>query len=1068
MHRPQSPAESTPPVRLWLRTHGRQALVLAVLYFLFGHASFLVRVDDVLVTPVLFAPEGIALAMALRFGAAVWPGIFAGQLALALSRGLDPWPAVSISAVNSLEAVLAVFLFRALKFDATLPRARDLAGLLLLVFFVLQPLSATLGNATLWAGGIVERAALPSSWLNWWIGNSFGQMLVAPLLLALFAGSRTKRQTAGDFLVPLLVIMPAFWAADYLLRWSGVSSLVVVFAPILVLLAIYRGLAAVCMGGLIVAVGALYATSHAFGPFVSGDRADIPSLNLFIIGLALSGQFLAVFLRQLGNQRKLEDELRGARERLQRTAYELTENIPVGTYVLEFDAEGKPHFTFLSERFLAMTGLKREELMANHALALQPMSASDRSEIERLNREVFASKQPFFWEGEITAHGEKRHVTLESMPRSRPGGGTIWEGVMTDITERKRAETQLRLVLDNLPIAVAATTLTSPAVITFINAQFTRAFGYTLEDVPTVAAWGDKAYPDADYRREVFREWDEAVSRAIKTKGHVESMEFEVACKDGTKRDIIFRAVVLDDSLLTSMTDVTERRKAQAALRSLREELERTAFELTENIPVGTYTMVQPPDGGMAYFSFMSTRFLELTGLEREAARENPMNAFACVHPDDRDEWVHKNAHVFEHKLPFKEECRVVVDGQTRWITAESTPRDMPDGSVVWEGVLTDITDRKLAEQLLSEANRNMQLAASSARLGFWELDVDSRLDRWDDEMARIHGVTLAEFDGRWEKFVHPDDHDEVMREIRRMLDSDTIFGVEYRIRRPDGEIRHVRERGVVTRDEKGRALRVNGVLQDITDEKEAASREKQLEARYRRDLETKLKTSLTAAAVAHEINQPLSSILLQSRMALQQGDEEGEPLRVIAEEARRVVVTIDKMKTLLRSVQTEQRVIDLSEVVQSALLYNKGLLARHRITLRTAGLDQSCRIKGDDVQLQLAITNLIRNAAEAIAEAKPEKRELALDLTATGDAVELVLGDSGPGWPADGPAEAPLSTTKKGGTGIGLYVVRTAMENHGGEIVFGRSPLGGAEVRLKFPRVEEKAQPRMDADRRG
>ena len=79
MHRPQSTAESTAPVLLWLRAHGWQALVLAVLYFLFGHASFLVQVDDVLVTPVLFAPEGIALAMALRYGAAVWPGVFAGQ-----------------------------------------------------------------------------------------------------------------------------------------------------------------------------------------------------------------------------------------------------------------------------------------------------------------------------------------------------------------------------------------------------------------------------------------------------------------------------------------------------------------------------------------------------------------------------------------------------------------------------------------------------------------------------------------------------------------------------------------------------------------------------------------------------------------------------------------------------------------------------------------------------------------------------------------------------------------------------------------------------------------------------
>lgn len=139
--------------------------------------------------------------------------------------------------------------------------------------------------------------------------------------------------------------------------------------------------------------------------------------------------------------------------------------------------------------------------------------------------------------------------------------------------------------------------------------------------------------------------------------------------------------------------------------------LEKTAYELTENIPVGTYTMVQPPGGGMGQFRFLSRRFLEMTGLDRESAIADPMNAFACVHPDDHTEWVRKNAYVFEHKQPFCEECRIVVHGKTRWIRAESAPRDLPDGSVVWEGVLTDITAQKEAEARIArseEALRNM------------------------------------------------------------------------------------------------------------------------------------------------------------------------------------------------------------------------------------------------------------------------------------------------------------------------------------------------------------------------
>ena len=586
--------------------------------------------------------------------------------------------------------------------------------------------------------------------------------------------------------------------------------------------------------------------------------------------------------------------------------------------MLEFDAAGNPHFTFLSERYLAMTGLKREEVMANHALALQPMSPTDRSKIEQLNREVFASKKPFFWEGEITVRGEKRHVTLESMPRELPGGGTIWEGVMTDITERRKSEQQLRLVLDNIPVAVAENTLYSPAEITFINENFTRIFGYTLNDVPTVQDWAQRAFPDSAYRREVFREWDEAVFRAIESKGRVESMEFEVTCKDGSRRDVVFSAAALPDRLLVTMTDVTE---------------------------------------------------------------------------------------------------------------------------------------RKLAEEELDNVSRSMRLAASAAQLGFWELNVTTGLDRWDEEMARINGVALAEFDGRWEKFIHPEDYEEVMRETRQMLESDRIFVMEYRIVRPSGEVRHIREHGIVVRDEEGKPLRASGVLQDITEQKTVAAREKELEAHHRRDLENKLKTSLAAAAVAHEINQPLSAILLRTKMALEEKRDGMEALSEVATEAQRVVTTIEKMKTLMRSVQTQHRAIDLGAVVRSALLYNKTMLARHKVGVHESGLQEVRTIMGDDEQLQLAITNILRNAAEAIDESAAKRREISIDLNGKSNEVILTIGDSGPGWSGAEPAATPLVTTKKGGTGIGLYVARTAMENHRGEIVFGRSPLGGAEVKLVFPR---------------
>ena len=176
-------------------------------------------------------------------------------------------------------------------------------------------------------------------------------------------------------------------------------------------------------------------------------------------------------------------------------------------------------------------------------------------------------------------------------------------------------------------------------------------------------------------------------------------------------------------SMRSYMYDQSARKQAEEALRIAEERLEKTAYELTENIPVGTYTMVQPADGGMANFAFMSSRFLQLTGLTREEAAADPLKGFACVHPDDFDAWVALNVQTFAEKKPFFGETRVVVNGDIRWITAESFPRTLPDGQTVWEGVLADITDRKRAEEALSESLRRFNDLVAYVSVGvyvFW------------------------------------------------------------------------------------------------------------------------------------------------------------------------------------------------------------------------------------------------------------------------------------------------------------------------------------------------------------
>jgi signal transduction histidine kinase/CheY-like chemotaxis protein len=163
--------------------------------------------------------------------------------------------------------------------------------------------------------------------------------------------------------------------------------------------------------------------------------------------------------------------------------------------------------------------------------------------------------------------------------------------------------------------------------------------------------------------------------------------------------------IVLSFTFIIISLTLTRKNTADA-LRIAEEQLAKTAYDLTENIPVGTYTMVQSPEGGVAKFGFMSRRFLEMTRLTRETA-EDPSKVFASIHPDDYNEWVERNLKTFAEKTHFLGETRTLIDGEVRWVKAESYPRILADGTTVWEGVLIDITEEKLLkEQILTEKER--------------------------------------------------------------------------------------------------------------------------------------------------------------------------------------------------------------------------------------------------------------------------------------------------------------------------------------------------------------------------
>ena len=399
----------------------------------------------------------------------------------------------------------------------------------------------------------------------------------------------------------------------------------------------------------------------------------------------------------------------------QRWAMAVTDSVPVGLYALRITQQGAIQFLFVSRRWLEMLQLSREAVLADSASVFDRIHPEDAEDFERRWQSAATTSERLLWEGRLLVEGTPSWVRIEGIPQRQADGSSIWQGVMSDITEPKQRELDLQTSLDHAPIAIVALALNDPdPPITYVNRAFHRTFGYDRSAIPRRSDWARLSFPDPAYREALLSAWHAELDAIGGEDGVLPTREVTMCAADGRRLDVLVSAVVSEGMLLVSLLDITERRQTEWELQQARSALAETALALTESIPVGTYTMVLPPEAGMASFAFVSERFLQITGLERQAVLADPFHAFACIHPDDYDVWVRRNAEVFAAKLPFYGEARILVRGELRWISAESVPRKLPDGSTVWEGVVIDITDRIRAQEELGREKARLATTLDS------------------------------------------------------------------------------------------------------------------------------------------------------------------------------------------------------------------------------------------------------------------------------------------------------------------------------------------------------------------
>jgi signal transduction histidine kinase len=246
------------------------------------------------------------------------------------------------------------------------------------------------------------------------------------------------------------------------------------------------------------------------------------------------------------------------------------------------------------------------------------------------------------------------------------------------------------------------------------------------------------------------------------------------------------------------------------------------------------------------------------------------------------------------------------------------------------------------------------------------------------------------------------------------------------------------------------------------------ARRRAEIESRKNLGLATDASRRLTMSAltssIAHELGQPLSSMIhnAQAGRMMITADRStpeamGEILSDIETEGVQATQIIDRHRTMLRGHQLDTKPIDLHGVIGESLALVTHDMRARQIEATVNLSTRPCIIYGDQVLLQQVLVNLAMNAMDAMAETPLGRRRLTISTEVRGADVDVSVRDVGTGLPAhiDGTLFTPFATTKPHGLGIGLTIARTIVETHGGTLDARNNPEGGATFTVTLRRVE-------------
>lgn len=418
-------------------------------------------------------------------------------------------------------------------------------------------------------------------------------------------------------------------------------------------------------------------------------------------------------------------------------------------------------------------------------------------------------------------------------------------------------------------------------------------------------------------------------------------------------------------------------------------------------------------------------------------------------------------------------------DGTPFWLELDLAPIADDSGWFThWVAVERDITDRKRAEEAARINAERFDLVARAANDVIWDWDIENDTVWRNEGSEALFGCSpdaLEPGAESWKARIHPDDRERVLASIEAVIHGeDNRWLDEYRFLRADGVAVTVIDHGFVMRDASGRATRMVGALNDVSERRE-------LDERLRQSQKLETLGQLTGG-VAHDFNNLLTVILGNSEMLshrLAEDKQLQELANMTASAAERGAELTNRLLSFARRQPLEPREVDCNSLLRDMdLLFRRTL--PEDIKLELIFDERLWCAEVDPSQLENALLNLVLNARDAMpagGRLMIETANIRLDNSypnqydelLPGNYVMLSVSDSGKGMDRQQCAQAfePFFTTKEvgQGSGLGLSMVYGFVKQTGGLVKIYSEPGEGTTVRLYLPRAESGQNESSEAE---